>query len=473
MLKLKKYVSTAILTLSLTWLGCHNPDDFAFNSQESPQADRFLSLSAVGDTILPADGFSALELVAQVSDVSEGPLSIQFTTTAGSLRVGTSVGTLAQIDSVNTAVRVDSVVVQTNAIGEARVELVGETQQATALVRARIVGIEPVVEQELRIRFNSVADEALLAFVDPPESAFAHGLALVPFTVMISAELEGEDRHVRFETTNGTFPFGDSSGVQMVRADADGMATAYLRSPEQVGEALVRANIMTFFQERMIRFVPAPTDSVLRFVEVPVEALADGRSLSRFSVEISPHLQLDNDRTVVFSTTAGGFVLPDGENGDETVSVRANADGVATAFLRSSSQFEEAFVQANVKGFVQREVLQFGWAGPDSITVRSERNQLSLASGEQLQIEAELIRLDGRGVVTENLPVSFAALDSLGNPLGNARFLNVTRTDAEGMASAVFVVADTLYQGKASIAVRPDRIDSQVVGQVELTILPR
>ena len=199
----------------------------------------------------------------------------------------------------------------------------------------------------------------------------------------------------------------------------------------------------------MIRFVSAPTDSVLHFVEVPAVALADGQSLSRFSVDISPHLQRDSDRTVEFTTTSGRFVLPD-DNGS-TVSVRANADGVATAFLRSPSRYEEAFVQASVKGFVQQEVLQFGWAGPDSIIVRSERNKQSLAANEQLQIEAELIRLDGRGLVTENMPVSFAALDSVGNPLTNGRFVNVTRTDAEGVASAIFVVSYTLYQGRASI----------------------
>jgi hypothetical protein len=129
---------------------------------------------------------------------------------------------------------------------------------------------------------------------------------------------------------------------------------------------------MTFFQERVIRFVSAPTDSVLHFVEVPEEAMADGQSLSRFSVEISPHLQLDSGRTVEFTTTSGSFVLSDDTG--STVSVRANADGVATAFLRSPSQYEEAFVQASVKGFVPQEVLQFGWAGPDSILVRSERN---------------------------------------------------------------------------------------------------
>ena len=475
MVQLNRYFSATILPFVLLWTGCHNPDDFVLNSDESPDTDRFFTLSAVGDTTLPADGFSAVELVAQVRDVSEGTLSILFTTTAGFLRVGTivridSVGTIVRIDSVGTRGRIDSAVVQTNASGEARIELVSEPRQATAQVRARIVDIEPALEQELRIHFYAVADEEILVFVDPPDSAFAHGLAVVPFTVRIALELEGDERQVLFETTGGTFPFAADTDIgQIVRADAEGLATAHLRTPEQPGEALVRATVLTFTQESVIRFVLAPADSVLRFVEAPEVAPADGQSLSRFSVEISPLLQQDEDRTVEFLTTLGRFVLPDG--GGSTVSVRADADGVATAFLRSPNEFDEAFVRASVKGFIQQRMLQFDWAGPDSIIVRTELNRLSLAAGEQIQIEAELIRLDGRGKVTVNFDVTFAVADSLGNPLEGARFVDVTRTK-QGRASAVFAVDDTLYQGSVSISARPGRIASEVVGRAELTILP-
>ena len=466
MVRLNRYLPATILLLVFAWTGCHNPDNFALNSDKSPNIDRFLTLEAVGDTSLPADGFSTVELVARVGDVSEGPQSILFTTTAGSMLVGTIVRT----DSAGTAVRTDSAIVQTDAAGQARTELVSGTRQATAQVRAKVLGIEPAVEQELRIHFNAVTDVEILTFVDPPDSAFAHGLGLVPFTVRIAPELEGDERQVLFETSGGTFPFGsDTSRVQIVQADAEGLATAHLRTPEQVGEALVRARVMTFSQERVIRFVPAPTDSVLRFVEAPEVAPADGQSLSRFSVEISPLLQQDEDRTVVFLTTLGNFVLPDDDG--STVSVRADADGVATAFLRSPNQFDEAFVQASVKGFKQQQMLQFDWAGPDSIIVRSELNRLSLAVGEQVQIEAELIRLAGRGQVTENLEVTFAVADSLGKPLDGARFVDVTRTNAQGLASAVFAVDDTLYQGRAIISVRPARIASEVVGRAQLTIL--
>ena len=62
-------------------------------------------------------------------------------------------------------------------------------------------------------------------------------------------------------------------------------------------------------------------------------------------------------------------------------------------------------------------------------------------------------------------------VDSLGNPLEGTRFIDVTRTNDQGRASAVFAVDDTLYQGSVSISVRPARIAAEVVGRAELTIL--
>lgn len=452
----------------LLWVGCHNPDNFALNSNESPSLDEFFTLSAVGDTTLPADGVSTVELVAQVRDVSQGPVSVLFTTTAGSLRVGP----VQRGDSLGIGAALpDSAIVQTNAAGEARTELVSDPEQAVAQVRAQVVGIEPVVEQGLRIHFNDVADQAIVTFVDPPESAFSHGLALVPITVQVAPHLQGNDRQVRFETTAGTFPFsrGDSSLEQVVKADADGFATAHLRSPNEPGEALVRATVLSFHQEQLIAFTPAPTDSVIRFVDAPERVLADGHTNSRFTVWISPLLQSDADRTVEFVTTSGSFVFPDSTFVVSAVSVRADADGLAQAILRSPRTVDEAFVRASVKGFTQESTMQFDWAGPDSIVVGTAGNQLSMAITDQLQIQAELLRTEG--LVTENLSVAFAAADSAGNPLQGARFLDVKRTDVVGFVTAVLMFEDTsLYSGRATISVRPMGIDSDVVGRLDLTI---
>lgn len=472
-----RFLTAAIWPLAvLLWAGCHNPDDYALNSDASPSLDRLLTLEATGDATLPADGISAVELVARVRDVSEGPVVVQFTTTAGSLRVGTTVGTLVPTDStaaaigIDTVIRPDSVVVRTDARGEARAELVSGPRPATARVRAAVLGVDAPIEQVIRIDFAEVPAETLLAFVDPPDSAFAHGLSLVPVTVRIGAQLEEKRPEVRFETTGGIFPFaGESSDVQIVRVEAGGRATAHLRSPEAPGEVQIRASVAGFSQHHVIRFVPAPVESVLRFVGAHQAAPADGETLTGFTVAIAPPVQSLEDRTVVFTTTGGSFLFATA--GGATVSVRADADGEATAWLRSPIRFGEVVVRASVKGFTQDDRILFDWAGPDSIVVRPERSRLRLTTGEQMEVEAELIRFEQPGQVTENLPVRFAATDSLGRPLPGVRFLDVTRTDARGVATAVFVVEDTLYQGRATISARPARLASDVVGQTQVTVL--
>lgn len=461
---------------ALLWVGCYNPDDYALNSDASPSVDRFLTLEADGATTLPADGVSAVELVARVRDVSEGPLTLQFTTTAGSLRVGTTVGTLVSLDSiaagisVNSVVRPDSVVVRTDARGEARVELVSAPRPATARVRAAVLGVDAPLEQVLRIDFSEVPAAALVAFVDPAAAAFAHGLSLVPVTVQIAAQLVATSPEVTFAASGGTFPFADEPGsTQTVRADADGRATAYLRSPEAPSDVQVRASVAGFSQEHLIHFVPAPADSVLRFVAPPQAAPADGETLTGFTVSISPRLQSLEDRTVAFTATGGSFLFAG--TSTTTASVRADADGQATAWLRSPARFGEVVVRASVKGFVQDNKILFDWAGPDSIVVRPERSRLQVTAGEQMAVEAELLRYAQPGQVTVDLPIAFTATDSLGRPLRGARFLEVTPTDAQRVATAVFVVDDTLYWGPVTISARPARLASGVVGQAQVTIL--
>jgi hypothetical protein len=466
--------SVAVLGLVVLLTACHNPDRYVLTSEESPAIDGLFTLAADGDTVLPADGFSSVELVARVHDVSEGAPSIRFTTSAGQLRLGAPTDmerAIARGDSA--AAGSDTVTVPADDQGVARIHLVSVPTAATAQVRAEIVDVEPVLHQTLTVRFEAVDDAGVLTFVAPPDSAFAHGFALVPITVQLHADLAGEDRTIRFETTDGVFPFGSGSEsqTQLVRADLAGVATAHLRTPEEPGEALIRATVGTFFQETTIRFVPVPADSVLSFVAIPEQVLADGQSLSRVEVRISPRLRGDEDRSVEFETTAGSFALA-GEDSPRTT-VRADADGVAVAYLRSPSLFEEALVQASVKGFTRQRMVQFEWAGPDSIVVGLEWDEAGLRATGQMEVEAQLIRLDGRGQVTQGLEVSFDVVDSLGVVIPRVRFVNTTVTDSSGKSRGLLVASNTTYRGRALISVRPARLASTVVGQEEVQVIDR
>lgn len=453
--------------VALAWLltmagGCHphDPDKYVFSSVGSVQVDQLFSLSASGDSTLPADGFSSVMLVARVHNVTEGPRSILFTTTAGTLRVGS-------------ARRPDSAVVVTDLRGQAVVDLISSQEVVTARVVARVMGVEPALTQERQIRFVPVSAEDVFAFVEAPDSALAIGTALSSFTVRISPNLQGDDRKVTFETTQGAFvssnretTSGGDGQTRVVTAGADHRATVQLRSPDQASEALVTATVKGFTQERTIRFVPVPADSVLRFAEAPTSAPADGETLSRFVVRVSPALLADDNRQVVFETTQGTFAFAAANS--TRITVLADASHQATAYLRSPNQIVEALLTASVKGFVQRRTVQFAWAGPDTLIVLTDR--FLMKSTDQARLDVTLERRGGRGVVTRGMELSFQAADSLGNGIAGARFFNVTRSDAGGKASAVFTPDGSAYRGLVVITVRPTQVNREVAGRAILRV---
>ena len=333
---------------------------------------------------------------------------------------------------------------------------------------------EPVEHQaEVIIRVVSTPVESVVAFVDAPDSVFAAGIQVIAIAVRISSELSDDDRKVTFTTTDGEFifaPEGDNQ-TRVVEADADNMASVFLRAPDESGEALVTATVKGFSQETMVRIVPAPADSVLRFSAFPETAPADGNTLAELAVAISPELRGAESRTVDFETTHGTFVGL-GASGP-TARVTADATNRATAFLRSPSQLAEALVTVRLKGFVQEEILRFDWAGPDTIAVTVAQGRTTLFADEQLRVEAELVREEGRSRVTEELEVVFEAADSLGQRLDSVRFANVTRVDTLGRSEAIFTPDDTPYRGKLTITARPSKVKTDVRGTVEVEIIDR
>lgn len=551
---------TLAFTLALTY-GCHKPDEYVLASDEAVATQQLFTLTVDGDATLPADGFSSRTLRARLGDVSQGSRTVRFSATAGSLRVGTQ--TLG-----------DSAAVLTDLNGEASVQLVSARQVATARVEALVEGTDPPLLQIISLDFVPVAPQSVIAFVEPPDSILANGLDVAPFTVRIAPRLQGEDRVVVFRTTAGRFAFApDDSTAQerRVEADADGLATAHLLSPDTEGQGLVSATVKGFTQEASVRFVrpqtaamirfvesataaPADgnsvtdytvriadalngradrtvtfrtthgsfvladgaqtidvlagadglatahlqspddaaqalvtatvtdytqevaveftavaTEQILRFVESSQTAPADGNAISRFTVEILPSLEGAADRTVEFETTHGSFVLT-GNEGQRT-QVQADADHRATAYLRSPGQLATALVTARLKGLSQEQTLRFEWAAPDSIVLTLDADKLKLEADDQMFLEAELIRRDGNGTVTQDMEVAFAAVDSAGNPLERLRFINATRTNSQGTASAFLDANDTPYRGPVTVTARPAKLSTNVAGSAHLQIV--
>jgi hypothetical protein len=172
------------------------------------------------------------------------------------------------------------------------------------------------------------------------------------------------------------------------------------------------------------------------------------------------------DREVDFETTAGVFTV----TGSATASVLADADDEATVFLRSPTQVSVAVISASVRGVREERALSFEAAPPDSIVLIVEGDVFQISPDQQVRLQAQFLRAPGRGRVSEGLAVTFEAADTLGNDIDLARFTNVTTTDSEGLASAVFVPDNTSYRGLVTLSVWPTDFTSAGRGTAVLRI---
>ena len=209
--------------------------------------------------------------------------------------------------------------------------------------------------------------DSLFTLKAVPDSLPADGFSTAHLKAQIHDISEGS-KSIRFFTSAGTLRFGATTHADSmtVLANSNGGATVDLVSSRQIVTARVLAVVVgvtpSLVQEEDIRFVPISASDIIEFTDPPASAPADGVTLSRLTVKISPHLQ-GADRKVKFETTAGKF----SQNDTKTVVVPVNADSSATVYLRSPDRIIEAFVTATAEGFAQTVTIDFTPVSTESI----------------------------------------------------------------------------------------------------------
>ena len=427
----------AVAALALT--ACYNGDDYVTASGDGAAAASLFRLES-DVTELPADGFSSAELAAVLGAARDGAHQIRFTTTAGAFRRGEAL--------------VDTLVVDTDADGRAVARLVSERTATTAHVHARVVGLPTELVADVAVAFLEVDTEQVIVFESAPTSAPGFGLATVPLSVRITDGIEGPDRKVDFLTTAGRFVHAESdSQAHTVEADAEGLATVWLRTPDDAAQARITATVSGFTADTYLQFEPVPADTVLQILALPDSVDADGASLTAVSVHVHPALTGEAARTVTLRVTHGEIVGAVGSGRE--YSTRANGDDIARFQVQASRAVADAVVRAEVHGFVQEAPLRFAWAAPDTVEVDLQDESLDLAADGRYQVTARLRRDAGRGSVPADTAVHFTALADDGQALPGVRFADVTRTDADGQVTAELVLEGTAYRGAVTLVVEP------------------
>ncbi|HET9766000.1 MAG TPA: hypothetical protein VFS60_04080 [Thermoanaerobaculia bacterium] len=292
----------------------------------------------------------------------------------------------------------------------------------------------------------------------------ADGVSRLRIIARISPDADADKRTVLFSTTAGTLVgTANASNQVAVAADVTGTATIELRSAQQVGSAVVTAqvqNVAGLSRQLTIAFTAADPDSVIQFIAAPASAPADGATVSTFTVQLSPSLPLGTQ--VQFQATAGLF------QPENAATATRTADGSyqVSASLASPSAIGSGRVTATANNVSRQTTIEFQRAYPNVITVATNGTftvKPSVSAG--VTVVGTFLRNVGK--VTPGTVATFRATTADGAPIGF--FRDVTTVTAAGTATATFLAGETDYRGAVTITVGAE--GSSVTGTTGITVV--
>jgi hypothetical protein len=308
------------------------------------------------------------------------------------------------------------------------------------------------------------ADALVLSTANAQTSIPADGVSRLRIVAQISPDADADKRTVLFSTTAGTLVGTPNSTSQIaVPADVTGTATVELRSAQQVGSAVVTAqiqNVSGLSRSLTVNFTAADPNTVIDFVAAPGSAPADGATISSFTVQLSPALPLGTQ--VTFQATAGRF------QPENAASVTRTADGSyrVTADLASPTTLGSGRVTATANNVSRQTTIDFVRALPNLITVATG-GTFEVAPSTSTGVTVTGTFLRNIGTVTAGTVATFRATTSSGTAIGF--FRDVTTVSAAGIATATFLAGETDYRGPVTITVGAE--GSSVTGSTGITIV--
>lgn len=367
-----KRLATPLLVLlacsALVWPGCSRQHSENAFLPSSPDFSNALMVTVAASSI-PADGFSRVEITAQITgDADLDKRQVKYTTDNGDFPRESAAGTKT------TTVNVDSK-------GEATVELRSGKSPALATITVQVLdkGTSAAIDgliTRVTVEFIDPEAGAIIQLSSSPERGEADASSVVFVHADVGEGIPGPTRPVVFVTTLGTFVGGmagtaPNTHTVTINADLDRRATATLKSPATAGEALVTASVADTTAEIRIPFDPA-------LPEVIVVNLGAAKLDRGGTEETTITVLLSRNEGKVTTGTAIAYSAFDKESGrpldlifrDQTLS-DANEQATAKVALGNVSFVGTATIRAqvgNVRGEADIEIDAVGPAPDVAVT---------------------------------------------------------------------------------------------------------
>jgi hypothetical protein len=316
------------------------------------------------------------------------------------------------------------------------------------------------------VPFTAVNADQLLVLESSSPAIGADGFSTATITARVTVD-GNRQRPVTFSTSLGSLVrsvSGQGAKSDTVTADAQGVATIFLRSENTVGTAVVTAEVLGFTRQILVVFQPVAPGDIISLRADPSTVPADGPTGNgtRLTATIAASIP-QQQRLVKFTTTNGSFVGGDSDTPD--------SGNVAQVTLKSASP-GTAVVTATVAGVTARTTVEFVRALPDTIFVASDAGSVNRAGADSTRITVTLSRAVGQ--VSNGTPVTFTAVDSAGTTIGRFSEItlanedqNDTSTPKRLVGTAVFNPDDTAALGTATITATVGSVKGTLTIQIQ------
>lgn len=290
-------------------------------------------------------------------------------------------------------------------------------------------------------QYNVNVSNVIKLTKSPVNSIPADGQSIMTIKAIITDSADANKKSITFTTTQGTFNNG-STTITVV-SDTGGVATTYLKSSTYIGKVKLTAQVSNYLILDSVYFSPVTNiDSIIKLNKSINSIPGDGQSLITLIAKISD-TAVANGRSVIFNTNQGTFI-----GGTTSISVTADANGFAIAYLKSSSYIGKVNLTAQVSNFIISDSVYFTKANPNFINVTIPQFSLIGDLAHSLTVTTQLLR--DTGIVSPNFNVIYKSLDSTNTKvIGN--FINITLSNSSGTSTALYSALDTLYLGKVNI----------------------
>lgn len=189
---------------------------------------------------------------------------------------------------------------------------------------------------------------------------------------------------------------------------------------------------------------------------------ADGASTVKVDARIPSNADKEK-RSVKLTTSAGTWE----KNNSVEITITADAEGLASANLKSSLVPGTALIQGTIVEIVQEKKVKFEPAYPESLEVAPGCFALKASLLGSTTVTVHLKR--EVGIPSLETVVNFSATDDQGNDIGV--FRSIKTSDANGTASAIFSVGTTQYQGMVTITASVDTPGGSVRGSALVPVV--